>query len=130
VNYESPLELIFSQIEEVAKERARALDNMVWDSVMKCGVNVDKEELIKALAYDRGQYEKGYLAGRWDRDAEIVRCRVCKHRPTDPENKGLGQSLVFPDDVCPCQIGDNWYSWMPKDDWFCGDGEKEEEEDG
>lgn len=58
----------------------------------------------------------------------IVRCEDCKHRPTDPENKGVGQSLVFPDDVCPCQIGDNWYSWMPKDDWFCADGERREEE--
>ena len=29
----------------------------------KVGVNVNKEELIKALAYDRGQYEKGYKAG-------------------------------------------------------------------
>ena len=57
---------------------------------------------------------------------ELVRCKDCKHRPTDPENKGLGQSLVFPDDVCPCQIGDNWYSWMPKDDWFCADGERKE----
>ena len=55
---------------------------------------------------------------------DIVRCMDCKHRPTDPENKGVGQSLVFPDDVCPCQIGDNWYSWMPKDNWFCADGER------
>ena len=48
---------------------------------------------------------------------ELVRCKDCKHRPTDPENKGLGQSLVFPDDVCPCQIGDNWY---------CANGERKE----
>ena len=59
-------------------------------------------------------------------NAELIRCKDCKHRPTDPENKGLGQSLVFPDDVCPCQIGDNWYSWMPQDDWFCADGERKE----
>ena len=26
-------------------------------------VNVDKEELFKALAYDRNQYQKGYDAG-------------------------------------------------------------------
>lgn len=55
---------------------------------------------------------------------ELIRCKDCKHRPTDPENKGVGQSLVFPDDVCPCQIGDNWYSWMPKDEFFCADGER------
>jgi len=54
----------------------------------------------------------------------VVYCKDCKHRPTDPENKGVGQSLVFPDDVCPCQIGDNWYSWMPNDNWFCADGKR------
>lgn len=59
-----------------------------------------------------------------DNHGELVRCKDCKHRPTDPENKGLGQFLVFPDDTCPCQIGDNWYSWMPKDEWFCADGER------
>lgn len=28
------------------------------------GYNIDKEELIKALAYDRHQYEKGYQDGK------------------------------------------------------------------
>lgn len=28
------------------------------------GFNIDKEELIKALAYDRNQYEKGYQDGK------------------------------------------------------------------
>jgi hypothetical protein len=114
VSYESPLELIFSKIEEVEKERARALDNMVWDSVMKCGVNVDKEELIKALAYDRGQYEKGYLAGRRDRDAEIVRCQVCRNK----ECMGRGGQIV-------CGITGEQHA----PDWYCGDGERAEEED-
>lgn len=26
----------------------------------KSDINVDKEELLKALIYDRGQYDKGY----------------------------------------------------------------------
>ena len=59
---------------------------------------------------------------------EIVRCKDCKHRPTDPENKGVGQSLVFPDEICPCKIDDHWYSWMPKDDWFCADGKRKDDD--
>lgn len=61
-------------------------------------------------------------------ESKIVRCKDCKHRPTDPENKGIGQTLVFPDDICPCQIGDNWYSWMPKDNEFCAYGERKDDD--
>lgn len=60
---------------------------------------------------------------------EIVRCKDCKHRPADPENKGAGPSLVFPDEICPCRIDDDWYSWMPDDNWFCAEGERRDEND-
>lgn len=33
-------------------------------AIRKVGVNVDKGELIKALQYDRNQYEKGYEDGK------------------------------------------------------------------
>ena len=55
----------------------------------------------------------------------IIRCKDCKHRPT---GTGANHDLEFPDDDCPCQCADDyWYSWMPKDDWFCADGERKEE---
>ena len=56
----------------------------------------------------------------------VVRCKDCKHRPTMVENdRGWRGSfdLDFPDDKCPCQCEDPWYSWQPKDDWFCANGE-------
>lgn len=52
---------------------------------------------------------------------EVVRCKDCKHRPKGTDR----HDLEFPDYVCPCQCEDYWYSWMPKDDWFCADGERE-----
>ena len=55
---------------------------------------------------------------------EVVRCKDCKHRPT---GTGANHDLEFPDYVCPCQCEDYYYSWMPKDDWFCRDGERKEE---
>ena len=55
----------------------------------------------------------------------VVRCKDCKHRPIDTGGHNYGQDLFFPDeDECPCQCGDQWYSWMPSDDWFCPNGER------
>lgn len=36
-------------------------ENGVLKVVQQYGFDVDKEELTKALAYDRGQYDKGYI---------------------------------------------------------------------
>lgn len=55
-------------------------------------------------------------------DAVPVRCNDCKHRPTGTNR----DDLVFPDDKCPCQCEDFWYSWKPSDDWFCGNGERKD----
>ena len=59
----------------------------------------------------------------------VVRCKDCKHRPIDTGGHNYGQDLFFPDEnnVCPCQCDDQWYSWMPGDDWFCANGERREE---
>lgn len=60
----------------------------------------------------------------------VVRCKECKHRPIDTGGHNYGQDLFFPDEdnVCPCQCGDQWYSWMPGDDWFCANGERREDD--
>lgn len=57
----------------------------------------------------------------------IVRCKDCKHRPKkicEDDHEGL--NLEFPDWRCPCRCDDGYYNWMPDDNWFCGNGEKEE----
>jgi hypothetical protein len=48
-----------------------AYENTIIEGVHKVGVSVDKDELVKALAYDRGQYEKGFEEGRAWVDAKI-----------------------------------------------------------
>lgn len=58
--YESPIELVVSQFQtEIIKQQ----ENQVIKAVQSVGVNVDKAELLRALAYDRDQYEKGYTDG-------------------------------------------------------------------
>lgn len=91
----------------------------------------DAIALLKEQEAENSKISNAYLelVGKASKQPHIVRCKKCKHRPTDPENKGLGQYLEFPDDVCPCQIGDIWYSWMPEDNWFCADGEQKQQEE-
>ena len=56
---------------------------------------------------------------------ELVRCKDCKYRPIDTGTHQYGQELEFPNEgKCPCQCDDNWYSWMPNDEWFCASGER------
>lgn len=58
---------------------------------------------------------------------EVVRCKDCKHKPT---GSGVNHDIEFPeqDYRCPCSCEDDWYSWMPDDDWFCANGERREDE--
>lgn len=52
-----------SPIQQIADEICLEMENHVCTAVQKVGIYVDKEELIKALQYDRGQYDKGYADG-------------------------------------------------------------------
>lgn len=81
------------------------IEGEIYKAVMKVGVNVDKGELLKALQYDRNQYQKGYA----DRDSKIVRCDECKYA----EFKGT------PNVKCSKYYGAGGTRW------FCADGERE-----
>ncbi len=61
---------------------------------------------------------------------EVCRCKDCKHRPSKPGKYDSGCNITFPDEVCPCHCIDTYYSWYPKDDWFCPNGECREEGGG
>ena len=49
-----------SPIEVYQGEMKTFLEGEILKAVQRLGVSVDKEELLKALAHDRGQYDKGY----------------------------------------------------------------------
>lgn len=61
--YESPIEMIYTDIQTQIKEET---DKCIYEAMQQCGIHVDKDELIKALQYDRRQYERGYLDGYAD----------------------------------------------------------------
>lgn len=56
LGYESPIQLICSQINT-------SLEENILKATQSVGIDVNKEELTKALSYDRGQYKKGYENG-------------------------------------------------------------------
>ena len=54
--YESPIKIIIGKIQT-------QIDDEIYRAVQNVGINIDKEELLKALEYDRGQYEEGFREG-------------------------------------------------------------------
>lgn len=64
--YESPIEMfsVTDYVDTIRKQIDEQIEEAVWSEVTKVGVNVNKEELIRALKYDRNQYEKGYADGK------------------------------------------------------------------
>lgn len=58
--YESPINLVVQGIETQMVQKE---EQMILEAIRKCDVVVDKDELIKAINYDRNQYSKGYKDG-------------------------------------------------------------------
>lgn len=74
--YNSPIELLVTEIQnQIVKQQ----DEEIYKAVLHYIPNVDKEELLRALQYDRQQYEKGYADGKRDAIDGLVRCKDCKH---------------------------------------------------
>lgn len=91
--YESPIEIFQTQMQ-------MQMDGEILKAVQGVGINVDKEELIKALAYDREQYSKGYKDGAKD-FAERLRKEVantwfgvCCTGETEEYKEGCLRGLV------------------------------------
>lgn len=53
MSYKSPINIIQEKI-------TTELDNDVLKAIINVGIKVNKDELIKALEYDRNQYLQGY----------------------------------------------------------------------
>lgn len=74
--YESPITLM---VQKMAEQVAKELDEATFKAVELVMPTVNQEELIRALKYDREQYDKGYTDGKRDAMNELVRCKDCKH---------------------------------------------------
>jgi glutamate synthase domain-containing protein 1 len=69
LGYEPPIQAFIGQMRI---EHERTLESETIKAVRAIDVSVDKEELIKALQYDRNQYEKGYINGYNAKASEVA----------------------------------------------------------
>lgn len=61
---------------------------------------------------------------------DIIHCGECIYKPKEiPDKYYEGETKVyFPEingeNLCPCQCDDEFYSWVPDDNWFCANGKR------
>ena len=111
MSYESPVKLFLGEIKHQIDEK---MEEVCYTAVIECFPNVDRTELIRALEYDRQQYEQGYRDAVRDKDlVEVVRCENCVHSLSDGWICG-GPSFTMPS-----------HPTYPNS--FCSDGERRTE---
>lgn len=105
--YESPIMLLKTDpmIQRVKDET----DTMIFQGVARVGVHVDKDELIKALEYDRGQYEKGFHDGRM----YVPPCPSNADRIRSMTDEELAEWLAKNDPEC--DPPEWWLDWLKQE---------------
>lgn len=87
--YKSPIQIIQNQTHV-------HMEGEVLKAVVECGINVDKEELLKALSYDREQYRKGYEDG----SKNALQWIPCSERlpieELEKERSERGENAIYP----------------------------------
>lgn len=63
---------------DICTQIIKKKDEDIYQAILSYGITVDKDELLRALKYDRNQYEKGYMDGKAEAMVELVRCKECK----------------------------------------------------
>lgn len=68
--YENPITIYAQEISDcIMVERENAITAKISETI---GIDVNREELIKALNYDRNQYEKGYADAKAEYKPEWI----------------------------------------------------------
>lgn len=65
--YKEPIELyamIENITEDMYKKRCEDINDATYNEVLRLGINVNKEQLLKALKGDREQYQCGFEDGK------------------------------------------------------------------
>lgn len=117
--YESPINIITS---ELSMALSNAFDGEVLKAVMQADVDVTREELVKALAYDRGQYTKGYEDGYADGQnaarADLTFCKDCENWDYPYSVEGFHSESV----IGVCELT----GWLCGEQGYCMYGRKKE----
>lgn len=101
-------------IETMVTDMNIQFEDGIVKAVRDVGVIVDKEELVKALMYDRNQYEEGYRDGKKDAMKWIP---VSERLPEEPEFATQGY-IVQEWHVC-----EPFVAYWNGERWLDGDGD-------
>ena len=71
--YKSPIEMVSQIIHDLNREIVKIEEEVVLRAVCDVGISVNKDDLIRALQYDRNQYEAGVIDGLKLADEAIMR---------------------------------------------------------
>lgn len=118
--YVSPIHVNYTEpFVETLKDK---FDNAVLRAVQEVGIEVDKDELLKALQYDRGQYEKGYSDGRLYEPPVITNADRIRAMTDEELAKMLPSKSMWncPPDIktrggCPGQCVPCWLNWLKQE---------------
>lgn len=130
--YESPIKILHNAM-------MRDYEEGVVKAVLHYDIQVDKDELLRALQYDRGQYDKGFADGKAAAMDELVREWIpvterlpqCGERVLITEGNAVFEaSLSISHKWVRCGIGwtEGVTHWMPLPDPPCADMRKEKPE--
>lgn len=107
--YESPIEVYIEQaVQNIEKQRDEQICSYITE---KFDVQVDRDELIKALQYDRAQYEKGYKEALADYYEAITNTQFLKY------NYGISSvNTYFLNNFSPTSIIIDYKEWKDGND--------------
>lgn len=88
--YRPPIDMLITDIQH---QIAQQQDEEVYKAVVSVGINVDKEELLRALRYDRDQYEKGFADGK----ADALRWIPVTERLPEMRDDGFADAFLVTD---------------------------------
>ena len=91
-NWESPLTKIYGDMH--SKIIRQDEENCTFVIEQALGYKVDKDELLKALQYDRNQYDKGYNDGR--KETFVEELKKIKKEIEELEYDDFDCNLVLP----------------------------------
>lgn len=112
MGYKSPIELIY---QDVFSQFEQDINSYIISEIKtRLSINIDEQELLKALKYDRDQYDAGFMNGYSTREKELIRCKDCKFYNPDA-NVGY---LAY------CDLAGEYEHLDPE--WYCCHAERRE----